>query len=173
MWVNPSPNPPSPEYRGEGTKKKSMGSNSNHQRIVAVTWCLALGLLIGRAGAESDASRNNPDWTAPHRFRIVLVVDPRGRVRSHSPASVELGLQSQLGAGEVLDEHSIEVVGARRKRTTASVRSFAARVRAIARAASDRSAVWQRQVHTPLCHARPHLHEVRGLFRHDRLGFSV
>ena len=54
-----------------------------------------------------------PAWTSPCRYRLLLQVDPRGRSRSGSPASVQVDLVKLLSAREIpgsFDEHTIEVV---------------------------------------------------------------
>ncbi len=80
----------------------------SYLQFVGMTGLLLLGLWTQPAVAESEA--RNLDWTAPQHFRIVLTVDARGRVRSQSPAAVELDFQSHLGSRHVLDEHSVDVV---------------------------------------------------------------
>ena len=54
-----------------------------------------------------------PAWTSPDRYRLLLTVDPRGVVRTNSPASVEVDLQQaliSLGVSGSLDQDTIEVV---------------------------------------------------------------
>src|SRR6186713_54985 len=75
---------------------------------------LTLGLIAivacSVSAVEPATSVQNPEWTAPQHFRVVLAVDARGRKRSHSPAAVEIDFQSLLGKGQVFDEESVEVV---------------------------------------------------------------
>ena len=55
-------------------------------------------------------SKINVPWTSPNRFRVLLKVDPRGRKRSNSPASVEIDFQeiiAQSGGAGTFDEHTV------------------------------------------------------------------
>jgi len=70
---------------------------------------LALALAAALAQAEQP-----PEWTPSHRYRARLEVDPRGRKRSGSPASIDLDfprLFKVLGASGEFDETSLEVTG--------------------------------------------------------------
>lgn len=52
-------------------------------------------------------------WRSPNEYRLLLRVDPRGRSRSNSPASVELDFVKALaerGAPGVFDENTVEVM---------------------------------------------------------------
>ena len=53
-------------------------------------------------------------WTSPNRYRVLLSANPLGVPRDHSPASVNLDLQSALagmGGAGTFDKHTVEVIG--------------------------------------------------------------
>jgi VCBS repeat protein len=81
-----------------------MGSTSRR------LWLVLLALAPGSARAEPSIF--SPRWTFPQHARFRLAVDPRGRARSSSPASVDLDFQealSRLGMAGTFDESTIEV----------------------------------------------------------------
>jgi len=70
-------------------------------------------LIASLAAEEPGAVAANPVWISPNHYRIRLTVDPRGRTRSNSPASVDIDFQRALakqGSSGVFDETAIEVV---------------------------------------------------------------
>jgi len=73
-----------------------------------------LVLVSLMAPAPSEAAAPNPPWTSPNHYRALLTVDGRARLRSNSPASVEIDFQQCLrktgSAHGVFDENTLEVV---------------------------------------------------------------
>ncbi len=68
-----------------------------------------LGLLQPLPAAEAVELQ----WTSPNRYRVLLTVDPRGKVRSNSPAAAQVDFKHALteqGGGGTFDEHTIEVI---------------------------------------------------------------
>ena len=72
--------------------------------VEALLWGLSIGAIAVHASAPQVA------WTSPNRFRILLSVDGGGRVRTFSPAAVEVDFQSLLSGRGQLDDQSIEVM---------------------------------------------------------------
>ena len=70
-------------------------------------------LIAPLPSRRSQAAAANPLWASPNRYRTRLTVDPRGRTRSNSPASVDVDFQKALArenSSGVFDESTIEVV---------------------------------------------------------------
>ncbi|HPD31586.1 MAG TPA: DUF4038 domain-containing protein [Phycisphaerae bacterium] len=75
-------------------------------------WVLLVQREIPASTAVSAAV--SPTWVSGNRYRIPLSVDPRGVVRSCSPACADIDFSQalrDLQAGGSLDEESIEIVG--------------------------------------------------------------
>ena len=84
-------------------------------RLLLRPLAVAAGIVLTAAGlaAGGDGAAPAPPWHAPHRFRVLMKVDPRGRTRSNSPASVDIDFQKLLaeqGVSEPFDKHTVEVV---------------------------------------------------------------
>ena len=80
-------------------------------RLLLRPLAVAAGIILTAAGADSRAPA--PPWHSPHRFRILLKVDPQGRTRSNSPASVDFDFQKALaeqGIRTPFDKNTVEVV---------------------------------------------------------------
>ena len=69
-----------------------------------------LAALKGALSAADEPTPVNFEWTSASRFSVLLTVDPRGRRRSDSPASVEIDFQAMLPNRRIFDEDTIEVV---------------------------------------------------------------
>ena len=70
-------------------------------------------LLLSWAPVRAQAASTVLDWTSSNHFRLLLTVDPRGRKRSNSPASVQVDFQKALraeGSASAFDERTVEVV---------------------------------------------------------------
>jgi len=82
-----------------------------HRDSFTTAICVLLGASTPLFPAEAAGA---PAWTSPQRYRVLLEVDPRGRARSNSPASVEIDFAAALrglGASGAADESTIEVIG--------------------------------------------------------------
>ncbi len=80
--------------------------------MTTVTKCFLILLLAAFAPA-SVAQGAVPAWTSPNHYRILLTVDPRGVVRSNSPATVDLNLAQALvdqGGNGTFDARTVEVI---------------------------------------------------------------
>jgi hypothetical protein len=77
-------------------------------------WAVAFGTALVAALLTADAARaDEPTWSSPNRYRVLLRVDPRGPKRSQTAASVELDLARELaraGGSGTIDDATIEVV---------------------------------------------------------------
>ena len=84
-------------------------------RLALIPLALAAGIVLTGAGLTAGADSRAPalPWHSPHRFRILLKVDPQGRTRSNSPASVDIDFQKALaeqGIRTPFDKNTVEVV---------------------------------------------------------------
>src|SRR5262245_12080632 len=73
-------------------------------------WWMVLTLSLLELHAENVPAR--PAWNSPNRWRLWLQVEPGGRLRSNSPASVEVDFQQLLreqGVAGTFDEFTLEV----------------------------------------------------------------
>ncbi len=86
------------------------GLSNISARLPGFALVTALLLIVSVLLPAQAESKDGPAWTSASDYRILLTVDPRGRQRSHSPASIELDFQSLLGSGPAFDEHTVEVV---------------------------------------------------------------
>jgi len=74
----------------------------------ALLFVMTFLLLLRAQSASADAA-----WASSNHFRLLVTVDPKGRKRSNSPASVPVDFQKALrerGASGIFDEHTVEVV---------------------------------------------------------------
>ncbi|MHC4444800.1 MAG: FG-GAP repeat domain-containing protein [Planctomycetota bacterium] len=74
---------------------------------------IVTGLMIGCCLTLVSKASAQPPWTSPNRYHLSLNVDPRGVVRSNSPASVDIDFVqalADLGGSGTFDEHTVEVV---------------------------------------------------------------
>jgi hypothetical protein len=85
-----------------------------HREGITAAFCSLLGAALALSArafpAETVAA---PAWSSPQRYRFLLEVDPLGRKRSNSPASVEIDFTAalrDLGGSGTLDESTIEVI---------------------------------------------------------------
>jgi len=83
----------------------------SNMHVIILYFALASArLMMGSTLQQAGSTAEGPAWTSTNNYRILLTVDPRGRIRSNSPASVEVDFQSLLGSGQTFDEHTVEVV---------------------------------------------------------------
>jgi hypothetical protein len=74
---------------------------------------MTITLVICSCLLFADWAAAEPLWVSPNSYRIMLMVNPQGVIRSHSPASVDIDLVQALadqGGSGTFDEHTIEVV---------------------------------------------------------------
>jgi hypothetical protein len=82
-------------------------------RLLLRPLALAAGIILTAAGLAAGADSAALPWHAPQRFRVLLKVDPQGRTRSNSPASVDIDFQKALaeqGIRTPFDKNTVEVV---------------------------------------------------------------
>ena len=71
------------------------------------------GFALAAARSTTNPARPPLAWVSAARYRLILDVDPRGRRRSHSVATVDLDLDAELsarGGGGPVGEETIHVV---------------------------------------------------------------
>ncbi|MDP2896921.1 MAG: VCBS repeat-containing protein [bacterium] len=82
-------------------------------RLYALGFAATTVLMTSPPSQGPQNTAENPVWTSPNGYRVLMSGDPRGRGRSNSPASVDIDFQKVLanrGSSGIFDESTVEVV---------------------------------------------------------------